>query len=139
MMRLWILLAALSFAGSAAAENVLMKSNGLGAAVAGSLSLSVGAAALSDPPKWQGYPKGGDGIQFSNDALGGSAGDCASADGAQVAKALKDEPAADAPKTDEPEGQIRMSDGAQPPAHGSQVFDSKAIYSSGQSVSCAPH
>jgi hypothetical protein len=137
MMRLWILLAALSFAGSAAAENVLMKSNGLGAAVAGSLSLSVGAAALSDPPKWQGYPKGGEGIQFSNDALGGSAGDCASADGAQVAKALKDEPA-DAAKTDAPEGRIKMSDASQP-ADKSQVFDSKAIYSAGQSVSCAPH
>lgn len=135
MMRVWILLAALSFAGSAAAENILMKSNGLGAAVAGSLSLSVGAAALSDPPAWQGYPKGGDGIQFSNDALGGSAGDCASADGAQVAKALKDEPAATA-KTEAPEGQIRMSDDTQSPAAGSQVFDSKAIYGSGQSVTC---
>jgi len=136
-MRLWFLLAAVCFAGSAAAENVLMKSNGLGAAAAGGLGLSLGAAALSDPPAWQGYPKGGNGRQFSDDALGGAPSDCASADGTQLAKALKDEPA-DTPKPDAAEGRIKMSDSNPPPAGGPQVFDSKAIYSSGQSVSCAP-
>jgi hypothetical protein len=135
MMRLWFLLAALSFAGSAAAENVLMKSNGLGAAAAGGLGLSLGGAALSDPPAWQGYPRGGNGRQFSNDALGGAPIDCAAADGAQLAKALKDAPA-DAPKTDAADGRIRMSDGTPSTAGGAQVFDSKAIYGSGQSVSC---
>ena len=137
MMRLWILLAAVSFAGSAAAENVLMKSNGLGAAAVGIVGATAGAAALGDPPAWQGYPKGGNGRQISNDALGGTPGDCASADGAQLARALKDQ-SAEVPKTDAPEGRIRMSDGTQSTAGNSQVFDSKAIYSSGQSVSCAP-
>jgi hypothetical protein len=136
MMRVWILLVALSIAGSAAAENVLMKSNGLGAAAAGGLGLSLGAAALSNPPAWQGYPKGGNGRQFSDDALGGASSDCALADGAQLAKALKDEPA-DAPKTDAAEGRINMYDGTPSTNGGSQVFDSKAIYGSGQAVSCA--
>ncbi|HMA48394.1 MAG TPA: hypothetical protein VKP60_01510 [Magnetospirillaceae bacterium] len=137
MMRLWILLAAVSFAGSAAAENVLMKSNGLGAAAVGIIGVTAGAAALGDSPTWQGYPKGGAGLQFSNDALGGAPGDCASADGAQLAKALKDH-STDAPKTDAPDERIRMSDGNQSTPGTSPVFDSKAIYSSGQSVSCVP-
>src|SRR5579871_626764 len=111
MMRVWIVLAALSFAASASAENVLMKSNGLGAAAVGVIGVTAGAAALSDPPAWQGFPKGGDGPQFSNDAPRGTASDCAAADGENLANALKDEPAEEPAKPDnELHGQISLSE-----------------------------
>ena len=139
MMRVWIVLAALSFTASASAENVLMKSNGLGAAAVGVIGVTAGAAALSDPPAWQGYPKGGEGLQFSNDAPLGTASDCAAADGGNLAKALKDDPATDQPKpTDTPQGQISLSEASRQAGGGAKIFDSNAIYGSGQSVTCAP-
>jgi hypothetical protein len=137
MMRVWILLAALCLAGSASAENVLMKSNGLGAAALGRLGLTVGVNALSGPPAWQGYPKGGDALQFSNDTPGSAPGACASADGGEVAKALKNEPAGSPRSSDQAEGQIHLSEASRQTGGGSQLFDSKAIYSSGQAVTCS--
>jgi hypothetical protein len=138
MMRVWIVLAALSFAASASAENVLMKSNGLGAAAVGVIGVTAGAAALSDPPAWQGFPKGGDGPQFSNDAPRGTAGDCAAADGGALAKALKEDTAEPAKPADTPQGQISLSEASKHADSGGKIFDSNAIYGSGQSVTCAP-
>lgn len=132
MMRLWILLAALSFSFSAAADNVLMKANGLGAAAAGMIGVTAGTMALAPPEPWQGFPKGGTGLQFQDDALGGSPGGCAAADGTQIAKALKDEARSDKSQTQD--RQIRLSDSSR--QGGSQIFDSKAIYGAGQSSVC---
>lgn len=131
MMRLWIALAALSLAGSASAENVLMKSNGLAAAAVGVIGITAGAAALAPPPEWQGYPKGGNGPQFQDDASGHVQSDCAVSDGAAIANALKSNPQSEAGQPRD--GQIRLTDPARP---GTQMFDSKAIYGSGQSFTC---
>ena len=135
-MRVWLILAVLSLAAPAAAENILMKSKGLGAAMAGELGLAVGAAALSDPPAWQGYPKGGDGLQFSNDVPRGTAADCVAADSDNLAKALQDQPAAEAKPEETPRGQINLSDASRQAGGGAKIFDSNAIYGSGQSVTC---
>ena len=131
MMRVWILLAALSFSFSAAADNVLMKANGLGAAAAGMIGVTAGTMALAPPEPWQGFPKGGTGLQFQDDALG-TPGDCAAADGAQIAKALKGEARTEPAQAQN--GQIRVSDPGR--QGGSQIFDSKAIYGAGQSSVC---
>jgi len=132
MMRVWILLAALSFAGSAAADNVLMKANGLGAAAVGVVGVTAGAAALAPPPQWQGYPKGGGGPQFQDEASSRAQTFCTTSSSAAVAKALKGEAASEAPPPQD--GQIRLTDTAK--TSDSQLFDSKAIYGSGQPVTC---
>ena len=127
MMRLWIALAALFLAGSASAENVLMKSNGLGAAAAGVIGITAGSAALAPPPEWQGFPKGGNEPRFQDGPSSRIQGDCAANDGATIAKALKGEPPAETPP--QQDGQIRLTDPSR--NSGSQLFDSKAIYGSG--------
>jgi len=132
MMRVWILLAALSFAGSAAADNVLMKSNGLGAAAVGVIGVTAGAAAIAPPPQWQGYPKGGGGPQFQGDVSSRAQTFCSTSPGAAVAKALKGEAAPETPPPQD--GQIRLTEPGK--TSGSQLFDSKAIYGSGQPVTC---
>jgi len=132
MMRVWILLAALSFAGSAAADNVLMKSNGLGAAAVGVIGVTAGAAAIAPPPQWQGFPKGGGGPQFQGDASSRGQSFCTTSNSAAIAKALKGETP---PETRPPQdGQIRLTDEGK--TGNSQLFDSKAIYGSGQPVTC---
>lgn len=132
MMRHWIFIIALLLAGAARAENVLMKSNGLGLAAVGGIAVGAATAALSDPPAWQGYPKGDGGPQFANDAgVGQNIDGCAVREGSSIAKALK------APATDtaaEPDGQIRLSNPIRPA--GEPVFDSKAIYQAGQPATC---
>jgi hypothetical protein len=132
MMRLWIFVAALAFSLSAAADNVLMKGNGLGAAAAGIVGLTAGSMALAPPPQWQGYPKGGTGLQFEDDSLGGAISDCATADGTQIAKALKGEPTTEPAR--EQNGRIRLTESGR--QTGTQIFDSKAIYGAGQSPTC---
>jgi len=133
MMRLWIAIAALAMAASASAENVLLKSNGLGAAALGEIGLTAGAMALSQPEPWQGYPKGGEGRGFTNDAGARfSFGDCAVSDGGSVAKALMAQ--SGAPKATPQEGQIRLSDSDRQAVD--RAFDSKAIYQAGQPSTC---
>ena len=132
MMRLWVVLAALSFAGSASAENVLMKSNGLGLAAVGMVGATAAGMALAPPPQWQGFPKGEDGPHFQDEATGRIQGDCTARDGATVAKALKGERQPEAEKPQD--GQIRLTDTGR--KSDSQIFDSKAIYGAGQSITC---
>jgi hypothetical protein len=130
MTRLWIFLATLSFSLSAAADNVLMKRNGLGTAAAGMIGLTAGTMALAPPPQWQGYPKGGTGLQFQDDSLSVSPDSCATADGTQIAKALK----GDAGSAEEQKGRIQLTESGR--QIGSQIFDSKAIYGEGQPSVC---
>jgi len=132
MMRVWIFLAALSLPAMVSADNVLMKANGLGAAATGMIGIAAGTAALAPPPEWKGFPKSSDGPQFQNDASARPQTDCATSEGMAVAKALKGEtPPESAPPQD---GQIRLTDTGK--SSGSQLFDSKAIYGSGQPVTC---
>ncbi len=124
---------ALLFAGAARAENVLMKSNGLGLAAVGGIAVGAASAALSDPPAWQGYPKGDGGPQFANDTgKTQSLADCAVSEGSAIAKALKVPEGATPPPS---QGQIRLSELPVKPAN-APVFDSKAIYQAGQPASC---
>lgn len=145
MMRLWIVLAALFLAGPVSAENVLMKSNGLGAAAGAMIGATVGAAAFGDKPQWQGYPTGNqdDGIHSpqADDSVSawlqsGQKSDCVASkpEMAGLATALKDDLPAELP----PEGQIRL-DQAQVNgvASESHKYNPNAPDSAGPSVSCA--
>ncbi|GEM_PF-5175015 len=135
MMRVWIFLAALFIPAMASADNVLMKANGLGAAAAGMIGVAAGTAALAPPPEWKGFPKTGDGPQFQDDPANRLQTDCATSGGMAVAKALKGETP---PETQRPQdGQIRLTDDTTKTSS-AQMFDSKAIYGSGQSVTCPP-
>lgn len=148
MMRLWFVLAALSFAGSAAAENVLMKSNGLGLAAVGMAAGAAASAALAPPPQWQGYPRGGnDGIwtpkadrsstEWAN-AASPARVNCGKAAYAGLAEALKQ----DAKSKDPPlEGQIhlsqsqlRVTDPMRP--QDGNIYDPKSVYADGRPVTC---
>ena len=133
MMRLRMTLAALLFAASASAENVLLKNNGLGAAVLGEIGVTAGALALAKPPPWQGYPKGGDELGFSNDATSGAAfGDCAVSEGSSIAKALMAQ--RDSAKPPPPDGVLSLSGADRQAA--ANAFDGKAMYQPPQPSTC---
>lgn len=140
-MRLRFLLAALLVSLPAAADNVLMKSNGLGAAAGAIIGATVGAAALAPPPQWKGFPDGSgdDGIHSpkADDSVGqwlrsGQKSDCVAAkpEMAGLATALK----SDLPSELPPEGQIHVTQ-AQGAGDGHK-YDSYAPDSGGQSVTC---
>lgn len=132
MMRLWILLAALAVAAPAVADNILMKSKGLGAAILGGVAVDATSMIFSQPDPWLGYPKDG-GLPFSDDAAGLKFGDCATSEGSAVAKALMAQD--DTPrKPAAPEGVLRMTEAERQSA--ASAYDSKAMYAGGTSSTC---
>jgi hypothetical protein len=137
MMRLAILVAALCVTASASAENFLLKSNGLGAAALGEIGVTAGVMAFSRPPPWQGYPRGGEGLQFGSASGVGAMdyGDCATSEGSSVAKALLSQ--SGAPQAAPPDGVLSLSEAERRAAD--NAFDSKAIYQAGQPSTCPGH
>ena len=114
--------------------NFFTADNGLGAAALGEIGLTVGAMALSGPAQWQGYQRGDDGIPFVNDTSQ-QFGDCAAAEGGDIAKALMAQSdGSQKPLPPAPEGVLRLSDAERKSA--ASAFDSKAIYQAGQPASC---
>jgi len=100
--------------------------NGLAPVAAANLGLYLGEAAFGDSPEWQGYDA------VNGDRLGGfqMSGDCASSNGAVIAKALTSQAEAEPPS-----GVIR-TEKLTPTAETDKAFDMKAIYQSGQSFNC---
>jgi len=125
-----LLIIASARADEKAIPKFLKADNGLGAVAAASVGLYLGDLAFSSPPPWQGYELG------PGDTLSGGfllSGDCASSNGAAVAKALLAPPSAQPP-----EGVLRMERPISMSAEGEKPFDIKAIYQSGQAFNCLP-
>ena len=132
MMRPWILLAALTAATPASADNILMKNKGLGAAVLGGAAVDATSLLVSQPEPWLGYPKE-DGLPFADEGASLNLGGCLDREVADVAKALMAQK--DPPKTSTAEsGMLRMTEAERKAA--ASAYDSKAMYQSGAVGGC---
>ncbi len=116
-------------------------SAGAGAAFAGAANLGYYLGALAGGPTvdWQGYPKGGPGLEGSADGVGMtySGNDCALAGVSQLAQVLKQAPPQEVAEGSRPSSGSSLTTLKLPEREKQAAYDGKDVYQASAPVTCA--